>query len=160
MEISTTFDSTPRFVMQSYRACHRSAYVRRRLVAFAMPLVGLVVAPTVALVLLVYAFAFVAYSELSIRRQLRVPLSGPTTVTVTMSDEEYRVDSPRGASARPWSVFASVVPVGDFWVLRLSKKAAMALPKDALDAVQTADFESFLRSKGLRSAAGVGGFSC
>jgi hypothetical protein len=74
---------------------------------------------------------------------------GPRTVTVLMTDGEYRTEGPHRATARTWSNFHRVERVGASWVLRLSNAAALALPTSALDRDQTDAFEDVVRSKGL-----------
>jgi hypothetical protein len=146
MELSTTFTTTPKTVLQSYRACHRTAYVVRWVAAVGLVVLGIARADLVPVVV---AIAFFAFAEWSVRRQLKPYLSGPRTVTLTVTDEEYRTQGADRATARTWTAFASVRRVGAFWVLRISNMAALGLPADALDEKQTADFVALMRAKGL-----------
>ena len=97
----------------------------------------------------VIGVAYFVASELWVRRQLRDYLTGVRTVTVTMTDEEYRTQGPDRATARTWTTFQRVGRVGDFWVLRISNAAAMSLPVSALNSQQTSEFEALVRRKGL-----------
>jgi hypothetical protein len=146
MEISTTFTTTPKSVMQSYRACHRSRYVFRWVFTIGLAVLGLLQGDLVPILI---GIAYFAFSEFSVRRQLKPYLSGPRTVTVTMTDDEYRTQGPHRGSASTWTIFTSVKRVGQFWILRISNMAALGLPTNALDEAQTAAFEELLRSKGL-----------
>lgn len=146
MNLSTTFTSTPAIVMQSYRACHRTAYVARWVIAVTAVVVG---ALTRDLVLVALGFVGFAIAEYSVRRQLQPYLAGPRGVTITMTDDEYRTQGPDRATARTWSTFTKAKKVGAFWVLRVSNMAALAFPAAALDAEQTAQFTAFLKAKGL-----------
>lgn len=95
------------------------------------------------------AAAYFAFAELSVRRQLKPYLSGPRTVTVTISSEQYRTESSDRTTARTWTTFTKVRRVGQFWVLRISNLAALSLPVGALDESQTAEFPDLMRAKGL-----------
>jgi len=145
-DISTTFTTTPKTVLASYRASHRSAFVGRIVVSLGLVVVGLT---TASWVLSVLGVVYFALAELWVRRQLQPYMAGPRTVTVTMTDDEYRTEGPDRATSRTWSTFTSVRRVGEFWVLRISNAAAMALPASALDAQQTEAFLALARSKGL-----------
>jgi hypothetical protein len=96
MELSTTFTTTPKTVLQSYRACHRTAYVVRWVAAVGLVVLGIARADLVPVVV---AIAFFAFAEWSVRRQLKPYLSGPRTVTVTITDEEYRTQGADRATA-------------------------------------------------------------
>jgi hypothetical protein len=97
MELSTTFTTTPKTVLQSYRACHRTAYVVRWVATVGLVVLGIARADLVPVVV---AIAFFAFAEWSVRRQLKPYLSGPRTVTVTITDEEYRTQGADRATAR------------------------------------------------------------
>jgi hypothetical protein len=150
MEISTTFTTTPKTVMQSYRACHRTDYVVRWTLTIGLLILGASHHDPVPAIL---AVAFFAFAEWSVRRLLKPYLARPRTVTVTITDEEYRTQGPDRATARTWSTFTKVQRVGAFWVLRISNVAALGLPAEALDDVQTAAFLSLMRSKRLMDDA-------
>lgn len=151
VELSTTYEVTPKTVLQMYRACHRVFYVFRWVVTVSLLVVGLADRD---LVFLLLAILFFAFGEWTIRRQLRPYLSGPHTVTVTITDDEYRTQGPGVTAARAWSTFTSVRRVGAFWVLRVTSMAAIALPVTALDDEQTAAFVELMRSKGLLRGMG------
>ncbi|WP_031520932.1 YcxB family protein [Streptomyces sp. NRRL F-5123] len=161
--ITTTFVTTPDTVLRSYRACARSGYIQRVVVTGGLMAAGVVVmiagfvaaraAVPVGAVLVVYGAGFFLLRERSVRRQLAPYLGGAREVTVTMTDTEYRTQSPDLATARTWRSFRSVSRVGDFRVLRLSPRMAMGLPVEALDERQTAAFLELLREKGLYAAA-------
>ena len=121
MDITTTFTTTPRTVMQSYRACHRTAYVARWAVCAGMVLIGALTGYVVLVVLGVLAFVI---AELSVRRQLAPYLKGVRQVTVSMTDTEYKTTGPDRATARTWTTFTRVIPRGGFWVLRISKSSS------------------------------------
>ncbi|WP_412739942.1 YcxB family protein [Krasilnikovia sp. MM14-A1259] len=90
---------------------------------------------------------FVLY-ELVIRTQMRgYRCTG--TVTVTIDESAYHVSAPGRSSRREWSTFSKVQRRGDFWVLRVSRLAAMALPATALTDQQTAEFVALMRDKSL-----------
>jgi hypothetical protein len=144
--IEASFTTTPQTVIQSYRACHRGAYLFRWL------LVAIGVIVSVLLRDPVFAIGGVAlfgYGWWSVRKQLRPYLAGPREVTVTMTDDEYLTHGPDRATSRTWSTFQTVHRVGDFWVLRISNMAALALPVSALDQLQTEAFIGLMTSKGL-----------
>jgi hypothetical protein len=147
VEISTTFEATPKAVMRSYRACHRRAYAIRWAVTIALVVVSVVIVHNLGPALV--GVAYFVLSELSVRRQLKPYLAGPRTVTITMNDQEYRTDTGDRATARTWTTLTNVSQVGGFWVLRISNAAAMAFPLAALDATQTSAFEDLMRGKGL-----------
>lgn len=149
MEISTTFTTTPKTVMESYRACHRTGYILRWILAVGIAGLGVTQGDLVPVLI---GVAYFGFSEFSVRRQLKPYLSGPRTVTVTMTDDEYRLKGPDRASSSTWTAFTRVGRVGNFWVLRISNMAAISLPRSALDDGQTAAFEDLMRSKGLLRA--------
>jgi hypothetical protein len=146
LNLSITFTSTPAIVMRSYRACHRTAYIVRWVMAVVAVLAGVATRAPFLVALGLGSFAF---AELSVRRQLQPYLSGPREVTITMTDEEYRTQGPDRATARTWSTFTKVNRVGAFWVLRISNMAALAFPADALNEAQTKQFVAFVSEKGL-----------
>lgn len=127
-------------------ACHRSRYVFRWVFAVGLAVLGLATADLVPILISVAYFAF---SEVSVRRQLKPYLSGPRQVIVTMTDDEYRIKGPDRASTSTWTIFTKVTKVGQFWVLRISNMAALGLPIGALSDAETAEFEQLVRSKGL-----------
>jgi hypothetical protein len=142
MEISTTFTTTPRTVIQSYRACHWASYGLNWVVGIVLIADGVVAGSIPSIVV---GFAVVALTELGIRRQLRRYRSGKRSVTLTITEDEYRTRGPDSSTARPWTAFKRVRRIGKFWVLRLSATKAMALPADALDAAQTQQFTALMR---------------
>lgn len=146
MELSTTFTTTPTSVLQSYRACHRTGYVARWVLSAALVVLGIVERDIVPVLV---AIAFVVFAEWSTRQQLKPYRGGPRTVTVTITDDEYRTQGPDRATARTWTTFTRVQRVGAFWVLRISNMAALGLPISALDEEQTSRFVALMRSKGL-----------
>jgi len=151
MEIATRFTTTPSTVMRSYRACHRLGYLVRWVLSIGLLALGAAqrdVAPAV------FGVGFFVFSELTVCRQLKPYLSGPRTVIVTMTDDEYRIEGPDRATTRTWSSFTSVRRTGEFWVLRISNAAAMALPSAALDEKQTIAFRALMREKGLLRGTG------
>jgi len=113
-------------------------------------MLGLVARDVVPVLIGIALFAF---AELSVRRQLKPYLSGPRSVTVTITDEEYRTRSLDRATVRNWTTFTGVRRVGQFWVLRISNRAALGLPANALDEQQTADFIRLISAKGLLKEA-------
>lgn len=157
--ITTTFVTTPATALRSYRACARRAYTRRvavsigavgiGLAAVAAGLAGVTRATVPGATLAFYGAALFLLGEGVVRLQMRPYLKKPRTVTVTMTDAEYRTQGPDRATSRPWTTFRSVSRVDDFWVLHVSRRAAMALPVAALDEQQTATFLELLREKGL-----------
>lgn len=132
--------------MRSYRACHRAAYVARWAVALAAVGVGAVLrAPWVV----VAGVLLLVLQEILVRSRLRPYLAGTRTVTVTLTDREYRTAGPDRATSRTWSTFTKIYKRGGFWVLRILSQAALALPASALDVDQTRVFADAMRSKGL-----------
>src|SRR5262249_47719647 len=99
VHISTTFTTTPRMVLRSYVACHRAAFVARCLLSGLFVVLGLFQRD---LILAALGVAVFVAGELPLRRQLRPYLSGPRDVTVTMTDDEYRVDGPDRHTSRSW----------------------------------------------------------
>ena len=146
MEIATTFTTDPKSVLRSYRACHPAGVAVRSVLAVALVLLGIFEQSIFQVVFGVFVFAF---GEISVRRQLKPYLQAPRTVTVTMTEDEYKTQGPDRATSRTWTTFQSVRRRGEFWVLRISNAAAMALPTAALDAEQTGAFEALMRRKGL-----------
>ena len=144
--ISATFTSTPQTVLGSYRACHPIALWIRWASAVGVVLLGLLLG-NVILIVLGVAFPFV--SAWSVRRQLRPFLSGDREVTVTMTEQEYRVEGPDQTRAWAWTSIQGVVRRRGFWVLKVSRIAALAFPDDALDAAQTEAFVALVEGKGL-----------
>jgi hypothetical protein len=144
--ITATFVTDPKLILRSYRASHRGAYVFRWVASVALVVAGIV---TRSVEVAVLGLALFVIAEISVRRQLRPYLGGQRSVTVTMTEQEYKTRGPDRATARTWSTFSGVRRVGEFWVLRISTAAAMALPISALDAEQTRAFEDLLRRKGL-----------
>jgi YcxB-like protein len=144
--VTTTYTTTPKDVIRSYRAIARRAYLTRAVGSAVVVAVGLI---TRDLLFVVLGVAWYVLAELWVRRQLAQYLKGPRTFTVTMTEDEYQVQGPDAASARQWTMFESVRRVQDFWVLRISAAQGMALPVDALDADQTARFRDLLARKGL-----------
>lgn len=143
--IETTFSGDMKEALRSYRACHRVAVVGGYAACFVLVVGGIV---TRSLLLIVVGAVILAWSEFSVRRQLRTYRHGnPGTVVIT--EDEYRVMTGDRRVTRTWATFESVRRRGGFWVLRISHVAAMALPTRALDANQTAVFEDLLRRKGL-----------
>ena len=140
--LETTFLSDPKFVLRSYRACHRRVVVTRSVVTAAIVAFG-VLTRTVLVVAL--GLAYFAYVEVWVRRQLRPYLKGPRSVTIVMTETEYRTQVSDRATARTWSTFQSARRRGDFWVLRISNAAAMAFPVSALDGGQHATFTNLMR---------------
>ena len=132
--------------MRSYRACHRRGYITRWGVSGFMVALGVVGRSPV---LLVGGPVYWLASEWSVRRQLRPYRLGAREVTVTLTEDDYRTSGEDRATARTWSTFQSVERVGDYWVLRVSKAAALGLPADALDDRQTDELRDLLRRKGL-----------
>lgn len=149
-EITSTFTTTPSTVMASYRASHRAAYVMR----WVLPagLTGLGVATRGWLLVIAGPVLFAAM-EWSVRRQLQPYLGGTRQVIVSITEDAYRVQGPDRSTSRTWTTFSQVRRVGDFWVVRISSRAAMALPVAALDGDQTAVFVELLRRKGLLGGA-------
>jgi hypothetical protein len=147
MEITATFVSEPKTVMRSYRACHRGLYTAQWVIYVAVSGTGVLLS---APLLVGMGVVGLAAQEIFIRLQLRPYLSGPRTITMTMTDLEYRVlIAPDRTTSRSWSTFTKVFRSGDFWVLRVSRAMAMALPTSALSPEQTAIFLDAMRSKGL-----------
>jgi hypothetical protein len=146
--ITTTFTSDPKMIMKSYRACHRRAYVGRWITTAALVVVGLL---TRSITLVVAGPFLWVVMDLFVRRQLRAYRGGPRTVTVNVTEDEYRTEGQDTATSHAWSTFQRVSRVGQFWVLRISSAAAMALPVTALNADQAATFEDLLRRKDLLS---------
>ena len=144
--ITTTFTTDPKMIMRSYRASHRRVYITRWIIAGALVVIG-IVTPSIGLVAAGPILWIVM--EVSVRRQLRAYLQGPRDVTVTMTEDEYRTQGPDRSTSRTWTTFERVSRVREFWVLRISTAAAMALPAAALDAEQTVAFEQLLRRKDL-----------
>ncbi|MCD0482344.1 hypothetical protein LO771_07940 [Streptacidiphilus sp. ASG 303] len=159
MDITATFTTTPATVMASYRALGRRGYVQRWLVSAGCVAVGLAgvaaslsgarTPPWPGAVLAAWGVVFFALRERAVRRRLAPYLKGTREVTVTLTDTEYRTQGPDRATSRTWTTFRSVSRVGDFWVLRMSPRAGMALPAAALDADQTLAFTAAMREKGL-----------
>ena len=140
------FTSTPKNVMESYRACHRPVYVLRCVFAIVLVILSVIVrTPALA----ASGVAYFVIAELFVRRQLKPYLVGPQTITINMNESEYRTESADRSTSRSWTTFTSVHQVGAFWVLRASMTAAMAFPTTALDRTQTATFEDLMRRKGL-----------
>jgi hypothetical protein len=146
MNLTTTFTTTPSSVLRSYRACHRVAYAVRCAFAILLVVTGLVLLNVIPVVIGIVYFGFAGYT---VRRQLKPYLSGPRTVTVTLTDDDYRTESGDRTIARTWSTFTRVQRVGQLWILRVSNLAAISLPVDALDQAQTAEFTALMQSKGL-----------
>jgi len=87
--------------------------------------------------------------EVLVRSQRRPHLAATRSVTVTLTDEEYRTVGLDRATSRTWSTFTKVYRRGGFWVLRISSQAAMALAASALDVDQTRVFADAMRTRGL-----------
>jgi hypothetical protein len=66
-------------------------------------------------------------------------------VTVTATEDGYRVVSQVGDTTRPWSAFRSARRTRAFWVLQINRLASVALPTRALDDEQATAFEALLR---------------
>jgi hypothetical protein len=139
-----SFEATPRTLVRAYRACHRVFYraiVGGCLVLILLGLLGEPSAIAAAVIMFVLC-------ELAIRAQMRgYRCTG--TVTVTIDEGAYHVTAPGQSSSREWSTFTRVQRRGDFWVLRVSRLAAMALPTAALTDEQTAAFITLMRAKSL-----------
>ncbi|MCU1374389.1 MAG: hypothetical protein JWO68_1675 [Actinomycetia bacterium] len=138
----TTFTTTPKEVLRSYRACHPVAYGVRCLAAVVLVGTGLARGDLTGVVL---GFAVYAVGEFSVRRQLQPFLQGDRTVTMTATEDDYAVAD----VIRPWSAFRSARRTRRFWVLQVNRAAAMALPAEALDEEQAAAFEALLRRRNL-----------
>ena len=146
LPIETTFTSEPKMIMRSYRACHRTTYVTRWVLAIGAVIIGLATrSPGLVGAGVIGWIAM----EGTVRRQLRDYLAGPREVTLTITEDEYKTQGPDRATSRTWTTFQKVSRVGEFWVLRLSNVAAMAIPADALDAAQTEAFVALMQRKGL-----------
>src|SRR5690349_2116758 len=102
MEITTTFTTTPRMVMRSYRACHRTAYIIVLPLAFLSIVIGIVDGSGSWIG---WGIGIPVVMEALARFQLRRYLKGSRTVTVTITDDEYRTKGPDRATAWPWSGF-------------------------------------------------------
>src|SRR3954467_9631989 len=107
--IATTFTPAPRTVLRSYRASHRRAYLVRWVLSSALVVEGLW---TLSPIVSAAGVVFFALAEFSVRRQLRPYLRGPRSVTVTMTDDEYRTQGPDRATTRTWTTFQGVRRVG------------------------------------------------
>lgn len=154
MEITATFRSTPKQVWRSYRACHRTSYILSWVLAVAFSLFGIL---SRDLFPVLVSVIYLGVNQLMIRRQLKTHLTGEQTITLTMTDDEYRVrclELERGTS-RTWTTFSKVLRAGEFWVLRVAPRGSMAFPASALDDAQTAAFEHLMRAKGLLPAGDV-----
>jgi hypothetical protein len=144
--ITTTFTTDRALVMRSYRATHGLSYSIRWAVCLGAIVLGLVSRSP----LVVAAGAGVLiFGEVSLRRALKPLLDGKHVIAVRITEDEYRTTGPDRERSRPWSTITGVRRSGDFWVLRLSFLAAVALPTAALDDAQTAEFIALVRSKGL-----------
>jgi hypothetical protein len=144
--ISATFTATPRLVVRSYRACTPLATALR------WGLVGAEVAVGIALrswVLVALGVLMTAVGAMTVRRRLRPYLDRPRDLTITITDTDYRVAGLETPTACPWTAVSAVRRRGAFWVLRISRAAAMAFPAAALDADQTAAFVTLMRGRGL-----------
>jgi YcxB-like protein len=144
--LSTTFTTTPSDGLRTYRAIARRAYLTRCVGSVVAIAFGILTRDPLPVVL---GVAWYVIAEGWVRRQLAKQLKVPRTVTVTITEDEYRVQGPDAAASRRWAAFQSVRRVQDFWVLRISDAQGMALPVDALDAEQTAVFEDILARNGL-----------
>jgi hypothetical protein len=139
-----SFEVTPRSLVRAYRACHRVLYLNIVGGCVLLGLLGLLGDPSA----IVAAVIMLVLHELAIRAQMRgYRCTG--TATVTMNDSGYHVAAPGQSSSRDWSTFTKVQRVGDFWVLRVSRLAAMALPVTALTGQQAEDFTALMRQKSL-----------
>src|SRR6476469_2427069 len=116
--------------MRSYRATHHLTYVLRWAVCLGVVALGLLGRNSV---LVVAGAAVLVFGELSLRSALKPFLDGPHRVDVTITDDEYRTKGPDQERTRPWASIRSVRRNGEFWVLRQSAFAAVALPAAALD---------------------------
>lgn len=159
-DIVVTFETTPKTVLESYRACHRQTHMAHcvllctgMLTGVWILICGIILASIpfalLAAVVMAYAVLRSAAFKRSIRKQLHPYLQGPHTVTVTITEHEYRVVGPTRETSRPLTEFTRVHRSGDFWVLRLSKRAALSLPVAALDTAKTAAFLELMGAKGL-----------
>ena len=146
MRVTTTFTTDPGLVMRSYRACHGLTYTLRWAVCLGAVALGLL---SRSWVLVAAGVAVLAFGELSLRSALKPYLDGPHEVAVTVTDDEYRTVGPDRERTRPWTSVRSVRRVGEFWVMRQSAFAAVALPAAALDDEQTAAFVDLVSGKGL-----------
>ncbi len=144
--ISATFTSTPQTVLGSYRACHPVSLWIRWGSAALVVLLGLLLGN---IILIVLGVGFPFFSEWSVRRRLRPYLGQDREVTVTVTEQEYRVDGGEESRAWPWTSVRAVVRRRGFWVLKVSRIAALAFPDDALDAAQTEAFVALVEGKGL-----------
>ncbi|MCU1379283.1 MAG: hypothetical protein JWN29_2266 [Acidimicrobiales bacterium] len=142
MVVTATYTSTPKEILRSYRVSHPVAYGFRIIAAAVLVVTGLLRGDLSGVVL---GAALLAVGEFSVRRQLRPYLQGPVTVTVTATEDDYRVASPVGDTTRPWSAFRSARRTRGFWVLQFNRLASVALPVRALDDAQAAAFEALLR---------------
>lgn len=98
---------------------------------------------------LIIAVAYVALMELSIRASLRRVLKGPLPATLTITDDELRVDLGDFWFVQSWTSVISARRVRDFWVVRYSRVAATSFPTSAFTSFQDAAFADLMRVKGL-----------
>jgi len=103
MEIATTFTTDPKNVLRSYRACHPAGVAVHSVLAVALVLLGIFEQSIAQVVFGIFVFAF---GEISLRRQLKPYVQGPRTVTVTMTEDEYRTQGPDRATSRTWTRLA------------------------------------------------------
>jgi hypothetical protein len=140
--VTATFTTTPKEILRSYRVSHPVAYGFRIAAAAVLVVTGLLRGDLSGVVL---GAALLAVGEFSVRRQLRPYLQGPMAVTVTATEDHYRVASPVGDTVRPWRAFRSARRRRGFWVLQVNRLVSLTLPVRALDNEQTAAFEALLR---------------
>jgi len=153
--ITTTYDITRRDLAAGYRQCLRAQLLAHRKLGFALVAMGLLALWTRATLLMVVGFLVVIggiyvalRGEIVIRRAARAHFSPPHTVTITITDDELRDQSPRGDEAVPLTAFTSIRRSGRFWILRISRRKAVFMPLWALDEAQTAAFVELVRSMG------------
>jgi hypothetical protein len=144
--ISATFTATPQLVLRSYRACHPLAFALRWALVSLEVLVGVVLR---SWILVALGVLVAVVGSRSVRRGLRPYLDAPRDLTITMTDEEYRVAGLELPTSRTWTTLRTVRRRGDFWVLRISAAAAMAFPAAVLDDDQTAAFVALMGRHGL-----------
>ena len=146
MQIESTFTSTPRMVLRSYRACARRAYVGRVVLAIGLVVVGAV---TQRWMFAALGFAYFVGQELWVRRQLHGYLQGDRQVTIRISDDAYESQGPDRTNRWAWTEFVSAARYDEFWVLRVDRRRALSVPVGALTHDQALSFEQLLRAKGL-----------
>jgi hypothetical protein len=144
--IVVTYTSTPGLVLRSYRACHRTAVTMQWSLSVAWLIVGVVLHMWIFVVTSLLAPLMV---EFQVRRRLRPYLQGPRTVTITITEDEYRVQGPDRATSRTWTTVRDVRRRGEFWVFRLATAGAMAFRAGALNDADDEAFRDLIRRRSL-----------